>query len=84
MLLAASADPNLADKSGITALMWAAHYDHTDIVQALLAAGANPDSRDDDGRPLSDWAARDPEPGSYVPFTDRFRFMPICTLISHW
>ena len=41
-LLAAGANPNLANKDGFTALMFAVLEGHTESIQTLLAAGANP------------------------------------------
>ena len=40
-LLAEKADPNAAQIDGATALHWAAHYDQSDVVRQLIAAGAN-------------------------------------------
>src|SRR4051812_27742817 len=40
-LVAERADPNRAAPDGTTALMWAAHHDQLDLVQALIKAGAN-------------------------------------------
>ena len=40
-LLADRADPNALGPDGTTAIMWAAHHDHLDLVQALIKAGAN-------------------------------------------
>jgi ankyrin repeat protein len=40
-LLADRADPNAPGPDGTTAIMWAAHHDDLDLVQALIEAGAN-------------------------------------------
>jgi len=40
-LLADRADPNAPGPDGTTAVMWAAHHDDLDLVQALIEAGAN-------------------------------------------
>ena len=40
-LLANRADPNVLGPDGTTAIMWAAHHDQLDVVQALIKAGAN-------------------------------------------
>jgi N-acyl-D-amino-acid deacylase len=59
-LLSAGADPNAANDSGTTALMWA--VGDVDKTRLLLDAGANPEVRGDDGRtPLMIAATR---PGS--------------------
>ena len=42
LLVAAGANPNDAEASGVTAVAMAAHAGHTDIVQFLLDRGANP------------------------------------------
>ena len=49
-LLLCGADPNLANKAGITPLMVAVRHLKTDTLQALLDAGANPLARDAAGR----------------------------------
>ncbi|MGH9429838.1 MAG: ankyrin repeat domain-containing protein, partial [Terriglobia bacterium] len=49
-LLAAGANPNAADKSnGVTVLMVAATYGHTDIVRVLLEKGAKVDAQNREG-----------------------------------
>ncbi len=40
-LIADRADVNAAQPDGMTALHWAAHFDHTEAAKSLLAAGAN-------------------------------------------
>lgn len=40
--LSACADPNAADKSGKTALIWSAQHGLIEVVQTLLSAGADP------------------------------------------
>lgn len=44
VLLRQKANPDSADREGMTALLWAAHWNDLDMVQALLAAGANPNA----------------------------------------
>ncbi len=48
-LLDAGADVNAPRADGVTALLWAAHWDEVEIVQVLLRAGAHPDAADDHG-----------------------------------
>ena len=43
-MLTLGADPNASSKTGITALMAATDKGHTEIVEILIAAGANPDA----------------------------------------
>lgn len=43
LLLAAGARPNMGDKYGTTALVWAARKGDSESVKALLNAGAMPD-----------------------------------------
>ena len=52
LLLARGARLELRDTEGLTALHWAAMVDwgHTGVLQALLAAGANPSAASPDGR----------------------------------
>jgi ankyrin repeat protein len=47
-LLKKGADPNLANASGVTALMWA--IEDADKIRALIASGARADSRSGDGQ----------------------------------
>jgi len=49
MLLDKGANPDIQDKWGNTALMWAAVKNNPETVQLLLDAGANPDIQDNDG-----------------------------------
>jgi ankyrin repeat protein len=49
ILLAAGADPKVANSKGLTALMGAALGGHTDAVKALLDAGAPLSPRDSKG-----------------------------------
>ena len=48
ILLDKGADPNLADKSGRTALLWAVLNDHRAVAEQLLARGADVQGRDHD------------------------------------
>ncbi len=43
-------DPNAIYVHNLTALMWAAGYGKTETVQALLAAGASAELKDDRGK----------------------------------
>ena len=44
-LLQQGTHPDICDSHGETALTWAAHLGHTDVVKDLLAAGANREAR---------------------------------------
>ena len=57
-LLAKGANPNLKNKLGGTALMWAAAYGHDETVQLLLAKGADARIKDVDGVTAGGWAAK--------------------------
>ena len=48
-LLDEGADVNAPRADGVTALLWAAHWDDIEIVQDLLRAGADPGAADDHG-----------------------------------
>ncbi len=48
-LLDEGADANAPRADGVTALLWAAHWDEVEIVEVLLRAGADPDAADDHG-----------------------------------
>ena len=48
-LLDEGADVNAPRADGVTALLWAAHWDEIEIVEVLLRAGAHPDAADDHG-----------------------------------
>lgn len=65
-LIDAGADPNRLSGDGITPLMMAAGYGHTDMVQLLLRRGANPRIADRHGATAFDLAL------SGVPDIDRF------------
>lgn len=45
-LLAAGADPNMADDNGRTPLIVAAHWGQIELARALVAGGANPNAKD--------------------------------------
>lgn len=49
-LIAAGADPNLAQEDGFTPLLAAAQGGNAEVVEMLLAAGADPAARTADGR----------------------------------
>ena len=49
ILLAAGANPNAADNSGVTALIFAAQDGHAKVAKVLLDSGANPNATDNDG-----------------------------------
>jgi ankyrin repeat protein len=57
-LLEAGADPNIADKKGVTPLMWAVAggTTHQDNIPELLARGAKVDAQDDAGQTALMWA----------------------------
>jgi uncharacterized protein len=48
-LLDARVDVNVARADGVTALLWAAHWDDLELVDRLLAARANVNAADDRG-----------------------------------
>jgi hypothetical protein len=56
MLIAAGANINARDAQGSTALLYAAAGGHLECVEALLAAHADPNIRNDDGKSALDWA----------------------------
>ena len=57
-LLDAGANPNVKNKLGGTALMWAASYGQDETVQILLSKGADPRIKDNDGVTAAGWAAK--------------------------
>ena len=58
MLLENGADVNAKDEDGCTALFYASHFGHKDLVKMLLAAGAKvDDSGSKFGRTALDWAS---------------------------
>ena len=58
VLLAAGANPNLADRWGNTPLIWAADRQQTAIAHRLLQAKADPTAQSNDGATALHWAAR--------------------------
>jgi ankyrin repeat protein len=58
MLLDAQANPNVKNKLGGTALMWAAAYGHDEVVRVLLSRGADPKIKNVNGLTAAGWAAR--------------------------
>ena len=58
MLLDAGANPNVKNKLGGTALMWAAAYGKDKAVRLLLDKGADPRIKDNDGLTAAAWAAK--------------------------
>lgn len=56
--LESGADPNVTDKNGLTALMWAAGGGRLDLVLLLLAAGADVRAASDMGRTALMFAAQ--------------------------
>ena len=58
VLLRAGADPDLVDTGeGWSALMFAAGEGHVEVVRTLLAHGADPSLRDEDGDQAADHAS---------------------------
>jgi len=56
-LVSRQADVNLqAEGTGISALMCAAYFGRTEVIQLLLARGAKPDLKDATGASAADWA----------------------------
>ena len=54
---------NAQDECGKTPLMYAAMYNHTpEVAKALINAGANLNTKDNDGRTALMWAARNHNP----------------------
>jgi len=56
VLLTNGADPNIPDKNGTTALLYASIFSLNDIAEQLLKAGANPTLKDDKGNMALDYA----------------------------
>ena len=56
MLLTNGANPNIPDKNGTTALLYASIFSLNDIAEQLLKAGANPTLKDDKGNMALDYA----------------------------
>ena len=60
-LLDAGAEIDEQDKGGLTALMYAARYGRKEAVTLLLARGANPTMRDNNGRTAAAFTGNSPE-----------------------
>ena len=58
MLLDHGASPNVKNKLGGTALMWAASYGYDEAIQIMLNKGADPRIKDVDGLTAAGWAAK--------------------------
>jgi len=58
LLLDAGAPVNAQDRNGMTPLMIAATRGYVEIVEALLAKGANPRQTDFTGRDAASWASQ--------------------------
>jgi uncharacterized protein len=56
LLLDRGADPNVADRSGMTPLIWAALGGRDEAIHLLLVRGANPRVKDRHGRTALEWA----------------------------
>ena len=56
---------------GGTALHWAVRLGAMDVVEALVAAGVDPDARDADGETALHWLARRNEGGPWLAGADR-------------
>ena len=57
LLLERGADPNVANKDGDTALMFAAWRAGRGLVQALIEKGADPSAKNGEGKPVLKWAS---------------------------
>jgi hypothetical protein len=59
VLISSGAELDAANRYGVTALIWAADYGHSDLMRVLLAAGANTNLKDEYGRTALMKAARE-------------------------
>jgi len=57
---------NAVDNTGMTALMWAAGKNHTDIVEFLITLNADVDAKDKEGITALDWALNRSAPISEI------------------
>ena len=64
MLVEVGADVMKANNDGVTTLHWAALNDRMDVIEVLLAAGADPKAVDSGGRTALDMAVRGGEDGA--------------------
>ena len=55
VLLEYGADPNLYDANGTSPLIYAAQFNHKEVVVTLLKYGANPEYKDPNGQSAIDW-----------------------------
>lgn len=66
-LLAAGVDVGARRADGVTALLWAAHWDDVATAELLLAAGADPNAADDHGvTPPTEGPNRGAYPNGYI------------------
>ena len=58
LYLAQGVDVNSQNSKGDTALLWAARWNHTEVMESLLKFGANPNIGNDKGSTALHWAVR--------------------------